>query len=107
MEENNTNEESKITPMEEMSDDALRDAVNTQLEKVRRAALLSGTKAICHVILNYIAEFKMVPGKKTFRQQERLIKQIQDFCQTGLSRTINENGEIVPDDKKPSESEEN
>lgn len=98
-EEVKTNE----TVEEASTEDPIIEAAKTQMKKVQMAALLNGSQAICHVILGYIAEFTMAPGKKSFRQQEKLIKRIREFCETGISRTIDENGEIVPIKKTEAE----
>jgi len=92
-------------PEDQHLNETLESTIQTQFEKVKMSGLLSGAKAVSGVILNYISDFKKAPGKKTFRQQERLIKQIESFCRIGLQRTINENGDIVPIEANNLESE--
>ena len=100
MDENNNYEqtnsmEEQSPPAAEMTDDALKEVIKTQLEKVRMAALLNGSKAICGVVLQYITEFQKQPGKKSANDYKRLIKKIEHFCSISLSKTVNENGDIV------------
>ena len=102
MDENKTTEQT--TPVSEMSNDALKEAIETQLRKVRMAALLSGSKAICGVVLQYINEFQQLPGKKSANDYKRLIKKINEFCSKSLGRTIDENGNVVPVKKEQEES---
>jgi hypothetical protein len=51
---------------------------------------------MCRVILEKIYTHKAKPGKKIYRDYERLVKDIQSFCETGLSRTLSDDGDIVP-----------
>ena len=80
---------------EKIPDDLLQEAIKAEMKKVQMAALLSGSKAICGVVLQYIVEFNQKPGKKTYRDYERLVKKIVDFCSVSIDREVNENGEIV------------
>lgn len=100
MDENNNYEqtnsmEEQSPPAAEMTDDALKEVIKTQLEKVRMAALLNGSKAICGVVLQYITEFQKQSGKKSANDYKRLIKKISNFCSVSLGKTVNENGDIV------------
>lgn len=83
---------------DEMTNDELRNAVEEQLKKVQIAALLSGSKAICGVVLQYIEEFQKQSGKKSANDYKRLIKKITKFCAVSLGKDIDENGNVV--DKK-------
>ncbi len=83
---------------DEMTNDELRNAVEEQLKKVQMAALLSGSKAICGVVLQYIEEFQKQSGKKSANDYKRLIKKITKFCAVSLGKDIDENGNVV--DKK-------
>lgn len=94
MEENNIVEQ-ETTSVDEMSNDELKQAVEAQLQRVRRQNLLVGAQSMCKVILEKIYTSQAKPGKKTYRDYERLVKDIQSFCETGLSRTLSDDGEIV------------
>lgn len=83
---------------DEMTNDELRNAVEKQLKKVQMAALLSGSKAICGFVLQYIEEFQKQSGKKSANDYKRLIKKITKFCAVSLGKDIDENGNVV--DKK-------
>ena len=100
MDENNNYEQNNSMdehspPAADMTDDALKEVIKTQLEKVRMAALLNGSKAICGVVLQYITEFQKQSGKKSANDYKRLIKKISNFCSVSLGKTVNENGDIV------------
>lgn len=83
---------------DEMTNDELRNAVEEQFKKIQMAALLSGSKAICGVVLQYIEEFQKQSGKKSANDYKRLIKKITKFCAVSLGKDIDENGNVV--DKK-------
>lgn len=95
MEENNIVDQ-ETTSVDKMSNDELKQAVEAQLQRVRRQNLLVGAQSMCKVILEKIYTNQAKPGKKTYRDYERLVKDIQSFCETGLSRTLSDDGEIVP-----------
>lgn len=88
----------------DMSNDEIREAATNMVRKVRQAALLAGSKAICGVVLQYINEFQQLPGKKSANDYKRLIKKINEFCSKSLGRTIDENGNVVPVKKEQEES---
>ena len=107
MDENNNYEQTNSMdehspPAAEMTDDALKEVIKTQLEKVRMSALLNGSKAICGVVLQYITEFQKQPGKKSANDYKRLIKKISNFCAVSLNKTVDDDGNIV-DVKKEEE----
>ncbi len=100
MDENNNyeqteNMEEQNPPISEMTDEALKEAISTQMKKVQMASLLNGSKAICGVVLQYITEFQRQSGKKSANDYKRLIKKISNFCSVSLGKTVNENGDIV------------
>lgn len=100
MEENNTNvelEEESLDMVDEgdtskMTDDELKKAIEEQMSKLRTQSMLLGAQSICQVILQKIYTAKSKPGKKTYRDYERLIADIQKFCETGISRQVNTDG---------------
>ena len=100
MEENNTNvelEEESLDMVDEgdtskMTDDELKKAIEEQMSKLRTQSMLLGAQSICQVILQKIYTAKSKPGKKTYRGYERLIADIQKFCETGISRQVNTDG---------------
>ena len=82
----------EATPIEEKDD--LTKAVEAQMEKLRRQSILIGAQAICQTILQKVYTYKAKPGKKSYRDYERLIADIEKFCKTGVSKEINEDGTI-------------
>ena len=100
MAENTTNveleEEVVSTTGEEPEDADFKKLVSDRMEQLSRQSLLLGAQSICRVILEKIYAHQAKPGKKTYRDYERLVKDIQSFCETGLSRTLSNDGEIVP-----------
>ncbi len=91
-------DEEKIVTTEEqkdvgaMTNDELKGAVSKTLEKIRTQALLLGSQAMCSTILQKITEFERMPGKRTLNDHRRLVKDIKEFCQIGLSRKVNLDG---------------
>lgn len=81
---------------QESTDDPLKDAINEQLKKIQRQNLLIGAQTVCTVILNKITTAMNQPGKRTMNDYKRVIKDIESFCRTGLSRKVNADGETEP-----------
>lgn len=77
-------------------EDPFKQAVEEQLKKVRRQGLLIGAQATCRVILDKVIAFKTKQGKPTVNDYKRLIKDIEKFCLTGVSRKVNADGETEP-----------
>lgn len=98
MDENNTNvelEEENVEAEEAtsvMDNDELKKAIEDQMSKLRRQSMLLGSQAMCRVILNKIYEHQAKPGKKSYRDYERLVNDIKKFCEIGISRKVNEDG---------------
>lgn len=114
MEETNTNVlEEENTGIEipdesdtsKMSNDELKEAIENQMRNLRRQSILVGAQTACNVILQKIYTHKAKQGKKTYRDYERLIKEIQEFCETGVSRKINADGTTSPREETKEEQE--
>jgi len=108
MNENNTNIELENESLEmvdestqSMDNDELKNAIEEQMSKLRRQSILIGAQTACNVILQKIYTYKAKPGKKTYRDLERLIVDIQKFCETGVSRKVNTDGTTSPVEKQP------
>ena len=89
-EENNIVEEQK--GVEEMSNDELKSAINSTMEKIRTQALLLGAQSMCSVILQKINDFEHKPGKLTLNDHRRIVNDIKKFCEVGVSRKVNNDG---------------
>ena len=97
MEENNIMEqEAPQTEATLTSEEELQKAVEEQMSKLRTQSMLLGGQAICSVILQKIVTAKAQPGKRSLRDYERLVKDIEQFCTTGLSRKVNPDGTTSP-----------
>ena len=81
---------------QESTDDPLKDAINEQLKKIQRQNLLIGAQTVCTVIINKVTAAMNQPGKRTMNDYKRLIKDVESFCRTGLSRKVNADGETDP-----------
>ena len=86
-----TTEQNNVSVPE--SNDELKAAIETQLTKIRRQSMLIGAQTSCSVILEKIMVAMSKPGKRTMNDYKRLVKDIEQFCQTGVSRKINADGE--------------
>lgn len=82
-------------PTEEEDDitDPLRDAIEAQMKKIQRQSMLIGAQTFCRIVLEKIATAESKPGKRTMNDYKRLIKDLKNFCETGLSRKVNADGE--------------
>ena len=93
-------EEEQTTPVETLDqsneEDPLKEAINEQLKKIQRQNLLLGAQTICHTVLEKILKAEMQPGKRTMNDYRRLVKDLKKFCETGLSRKVNADGETEP-----------
>ena len=78
------------------TDNELKAVINEQMSKIQRQGMLLGAQAICSVILEKISAAFKGPGKMSMNDYRRLVKDIQQFCTTGLSRKVTTDGETVP-----------
>ena len=105
-----TVEEEQTAPVEapeqNSEEDPLKEAINEQLKKIQRQNLLLGAQTICHTVLEKILKAEMQPGKRTMNDYRRLIKDLKKFCETGLSRKVNTDGETEPIDNNTKLMEE-
>ena len=96
-EEIKTIEEEQEKPI--MADDALKDAIEDTLSKIRRQSMILGFRVGCQTVLDKITAFERSPGTKSNNDHKRLIKDIKKFVEQGLARQMNENGEVeVPEE---------
>lgn len=83
-------EDTNVTPE---TKDELKDAIEETLSKIRRQSMLLGSQVMLQTILDKIVAFERKPGSKSNNDHKRLIKDIKKFCETGLSRKVNADGE--------------
>ena len=84
------------TPMDE---EQFKAAVEETLEKVRTQSMLIGCQAVCKVIMDKIYAFESSHGKKSANDYKRCLKDLKQFCATGLSRSVNTDGTTTPKDE--------
>ena len=96
------NEENKIAEMnpeiEEptMNNDELKTAIEETMEQIRTQSMLLGAQAMCSVVQQKIAVAMSKPGKRSLNDYKRLVKEIMEFCEVGLSRKVNLDGTTSP-----------
>lgn len=73
--------------------DLFREAVEPDLKKIERIGLLVGAQTMGRMVLDKIVTFKTKPGKPTMNDYKRLVKDIEGFCTTAVSRKVNADGE--------------
>lgn len=78
-----------------IKDEQLREAIDNQLSKIRTQSMILGFRVCCQSILNKIVVFEKSPGSKSNNDYKRLMKDIKKFIEIGLSRKMNDNGEVV------------
>lgn len=89
-------EEFETKDISEEDKDILKDALEEQFKKIRTQNLLLGAQTMAQVILEKMIVWEKQPGKRTLNDHRRLIKDIKQFCETGLSRKVNSDGTISP-----------
>lgn len=89
----------------ESTADPLKEAIEIQLKKIQCQNLLLGAQTVLRVVLDKIIVAENQPGKRTMNDYKRLIKDLKKFCNTGLSRKINTDGETEPIEEESSASE--
>lgn len=82
-------EQVESTPV---TNEDFKEAAGEVLKKVRTQALLLGSQAMCSTMLQKIKEFEHKPGKRTLNDHRRLVADIKNFCEIGLSRKVNLDG---------------
>lgn len=92
MEENKPIENQEET----LNNDELKGAIEETLSKIRRQSMLLGAQVMCQTILDKITKFENTPGSKSNNDHKRLIKDIKKFCEIGVSRKVNTDGETEP-----------
>lgn len=73
------------------SEDELKTLVEEKMSQLRTQSMLLGAQAAMSVVNNKI-NTTLSKGKMSYRDYERLIKDIAQFCNIGLSRQINLDG---------------
>ena len=71
-----------------------KEAVQAKMRKLHNQGMVIGFQTACHTMLDKIYTFERKPGSKSANDYKRLIKDIKKFCETGVSRKMNENGEV-------------
>lgn len=101
--------EEEVTTIEQEQEDGLKEAIEAQMRKLQRQNMLIGVQTACHVILEKILVAMSKPGKRTMNDYKRLIKDIEGFCKTGISRKINADGEaeVVEEEHAAEETVQN
>ena len=74
----------------------VEDTIDDTMSKFYRQSLLLGGQSACKLILDKIIAFEHKPGSKSNNDHKRLIKEIKTFCEVGLSRKVNIDGETDP-----------
>ena len=80
----------------ELEQESFEQVVEEQMEKLRTQSMLLGAQTMCRVVLQKIYDAQAKPGKKSYRDLERLIADIRSFCETGISRKVNADGTTSP-----------
>ena len=89
------------------TNDELKDAISDTLSKIRRQSMLLGAQVMCQTVLDKITAFERKPGSKSNNDHKRLIKDIKQFCEIGLSRKVNYDGETEPVENSEAETAQN
>ena len=71
-----------------MDNDELKEAVEAQMRKIHNQGMVIGFQTACHTMLDKIYAFDRIEGKKTANDYKRLVKDIREFCNVGVSRKL-------------------
>ena len=74
----------------------VEETIDDTIVKFHRQSLLLGGQSACKLILDKIIAFEHKPGSKSNNDHKRLIKDIKNFCEIGLSRKVNTEEETEP-----------
>lgn len=85
--------EEDVESKEPMENDELKSAIEETLSKIRRQSMLLGFQVACQSVLDKITAFERKPGSKSNNDHKRLIKEIKQLVEQGLSRKVNADGE--------------
>lgn len=96
-------EEQEIVTDETAEKDPLKEAIEKQMRNLQRQSMLIGAQTMCRVVLEKILVFKSKQGKPTMNDYKRLVKDLQNFCETGISRKIDANGEPIMEEEPAAE----
>ena len=75
----------------------VEETIDDTIAKFHRQSLLLGGQSACKLILDKIIAFERKPGSKSNNDHKRLIKDIKNFCEVGLSRKVNDDGKTEAD----------
>lgn len=78
------------------TNEELKNAIDETLSKIRRQSMLLGAQVICKTVLDKIFAFESSYGKKSANDYKRCIKDLKQFCEVGISRKVNADGETEP-----------
>ena len=76
------------------NDEEFKEAVRAQMRKLHNQGMVIGFQTACHTMLDRIYAFERKPGSKSTNDYKRLMKEIKKFCETGVSRKMNDSGEV-------------
>lgn len=71
-----------------MGNDELKEAVEAQMRKIHNQGMVIGFQTACHTMLDKIYAFDRIDGKKATNDYKRLVKEIREFCNIGVSRKL-------------------
>lgn len=95
----------QVTESKPKTEEDLRNAIEEQMSKIRRQSMLIGAQTMCSVVLEKIMVAHSKPGKMSMNDYKRLVKDIEQFCRTGLSRKVNADGETEPVNEESADAE--
>ena len=84
--ENLTEVEETVAEVDDksMDDDALKEAITKQLEKIRNENIIVGFRVACQSVMDLIAPWHQPNCSK--REYERIFKKLEEFCNKGLKK---------------------
>lgn len=89
--------------MDEKIEEQLKEVFSDQFSKLQRQSMLLGAQTMCSTIREKIYKFESQSGGRTLNDYRRFMKDIKSFCEVGLSRKVNTDGETEPVEESATE----
>ena len=83
------------------------EVVRKEMTNIHTRGMMLGVQVTCKMVLDKISAAMMQPGKRSMNDYKRLVKEIEQFCRTGLSRKINADGTTTPVEESEDETVQN
>lgn len=78
----------------DINSDEFKELVKSHLAREFHKGTMVGAQAVSRVILDKINNVMSSPGKTTYNDMKRLVKDIVVFCETGITKKVMPDGTV-------------